>query len=128
MAEVSRAGLIRMMVGRELAAVFPKTPVDIGAILLEVRNLGCRTVGVRDISLTVRAGEILGLAGLVGAGRTELARVLFGITPADSGTILLNGQPVHVHSPRQAVDHGIAYVPEDRRRHGVILEMPIAAN
>jgi rhamnose transport system ATP-binding protein len=78
--------------------------------------------------LEVRAGEVLGLAGLVGAGRTELARVLFGITPADSGEIVLNGQRATIHSPQEAVSHGIAYVPEDRRRHGVILEMPIAHN
>jgi rhamnose transport system ATP-binding protein len=64
----------------------------------------------------------------VGAGRTELARILFGITPADSGTILLDGNPVQIRSPREAVEHGIAYVPEDRRRHGVILEMGVAEN
>ena len=87
-----------------------------------------RRVRVRDITLDVRAGEIVGLAGLVGAGRTELARVLFGLTPADAGEIRLRGQPVHIVSPQSAVAHGIAYVPEDRRRHGVILEMPIAAN
>ena len=77
----------------------------------------------------MRAGEILGLAGLVGAGRTELARVLFGLTPADAGEILLRGRP-RARSPRpaDAVGAGIAYVPEDRRRHGVILEMPVAAN
>ncbi|HEY6169371.1 MAG TPA: ATP-binding cassette domain-containing protein, partial [Verrucomicrobiae bacterium] len=69
-----------------------------------------------------------GLAGLVGAGRTELARVLFGLTPADSGEIFLDGQRVVITSPREAVAHGIAYVPEDRRRHGVVLEMSIAHN
>src|SRR5204862_4871234 len=70
----------------------------------------------------------LGLAGLVGAGRTELARTLFGITPADAGTITLCGQPVKIDSPWHAIDAGIGYVPEDRRRHGVILEMPVASN
>jgi rhamnose transport system ATP-binding protein len=83
---------------------------------------------VRDVSLDVRAGEIVGLAGLVGAGRTELARVLFGITTADAGEIILNGERITIHSSQEAVTHGIAYVPEDRRRHGVILEMPIAHN
>jgi rhamnose transport system ATP-binding protein len=126
--EVSRADLIRMMVGRELSAVFPKMAVPIGDVVLEARSLGCRASGVRNVSLSVRAGEILGLAGLVGAGRTELARVLFGLSPADEGTILLRGHPVTIVAPAQAAGLGIAYVPEDRRRHGVILEMTVATN
>jgi rhamnose transport system ATP-binding protein len=83
---------------------------------------------VRDVSLSVRAGEIVGLAGLVGAGRTELARILFGLTPADTGEIRLRGKPVVIDSPARAVELGLAYVPEDRRRHGVICELPVAAN
>jgi rhamnose transport system ATP-binding protein len=117
-----------MMVGRELSAVFPKTFVEPGAVVLEVRKLGCRAAGVRNISLSVRAGEIVGLAGLVGAGRTELARVLFGIMPADTGEIRLRGRQVVIDSPQRAAAVGIAYVPEDRRRHGVILDMTTAAN
>jgi rhamnose transport system ATP-binding protein len=128
MAGVTRSELIRHMVGRELDAIFPKAEVDLGPAVLELKDLSCAASGVRNVNLTVRAGEILGLAGLVGAGRTELARVLFGLTPADSGQILLNGQTVAIRSPRQAVNLGIAYVPEDRRRHGVILEMPVAHN
>jgi len=128
MAEVDRAALIRMMVGRELSAVFPKIQVEPGAIVLEVEGLSCRASGVRNVGFSVRAGEILGLAGLVGAGRTELARVLFGVTPADAGTIRLRGVAVAVRSPAQAVALGIAYVPEDRRRHGVISEFSVAAN
>jgi rhamnose transport system ATP-binding protein len=128
MAEVTRADLIRMMVGRELSAVFPKQAVPVGDVVLEVRGLSCRAAGVHNVSLSVRAGEILGLAGLVGAGRTELARVLFGLTPADDGDILLRGRPVVIDSPARAVELGVAYVPEDRRRHGVILELPVAAN
>ena len=80
------------------------------------------------MSFDVRAGEIFGLAGLVGAGRTELARILFGLTPADTGKILAGGEARAIRSPRDAVDLGIAYVPEDRRRHGVVLELPIAQN
>ncbi len=127
-ADVSRSEMIRLMVGRELSAVFPKIDVTPGEVLLETRNLGSGAAKVRGINLTVRAGEILGLAGLVGAGRTELAGILFGLTPADEGQILLKGKEIVIRTPAQAVEHGIAYVPEDRRRHGVILEMPVAAN
>jgi rhamnose transport system ATP-binding protein len=128
MAEVSRAELIRMMVGRELSAVFPKSVAEPGAVVLEARGLGNAAAGVHDVDLDVRAGEVVGLAGLVGAGRTELARILFGLTPADSGEVRLRGRAVTIDSPAAAVALGIAYVPEDRRRHGVILEMSTAAN
>jgi rhamnose transport system ATP-binding protein len=127
-AGVDRAELIRLMVGRSLEAVFPKIHVDLGDVVLETRDLGCQQTGVHDVNLSVRAGEILGLSGLVGAGRTELARVLFGLTPADSGEIVLKGAAVTIDKPQRAVELGIGYVPEDRRRHGVILEMPVAAN
>jgi rhamnose transport system ATP-binding protein len=128
MAEVDRDALIRMMVGRELQAVFPKRVVPLGGALLEVRGLTSAAAGVRDVSFEVRAGEIFGLCGLVGAGRTELARTLFGLEPATSGEVRLQGAAVHLASPAMALRHGLAYVPEDRRRHGVILEMPVAAN
>jgi rhamnose transport system ATP-binding protein len=127
-ADVDRAEIIRLMVGREITAIFPKQTVPLGETLLEVRNLGCRQSGVHAVNLQIRAGEILGLAGLVGAGRTELARILFGLTPADEGQILWYGKPISIRSPAQAMQLGIAYVPEDRRRHGVILEMPVATN
>jgi rhamnose transport system ATP-binding protein len=128
MAEVDPAELIRLMVGRDLTAVFPKRPVPRGDVVLEARGLGCAASGVRDVSFQAHAGEILGLGGLVGSGRTELARVLFGLTPADRGELLLRGKAVRVGSPGQAVSLGLAYVPEDRRRHGVIPEMSVAAN
>jgi len=128
MKDVERPELIRLMVGREISAIFPKRDVKQGDVVLETRGLECRDSGVRGVSLSLRSGEILGLAGLVGAGRTELARVLFGLTPATGGEILLNGRSVSIRTPAAAVDRGIAYVPEDRRRHGVILELPIAAN
>jgi rhamnose transport system ATP-binding protein len=128
MRDVRRDELIRLMVGREVSAVFPKRTVDIGETALEVRNLVSRSVGVHGVSLEVRRGEILGLAGLVGSGRTELARVLFGLAQADSGEIVLHGRPVRPRSPAEAIRLGIAYVPEDRRRHGVVLPMPVAAN
>jgi rhamnose transport system ATP-binding protein len=125
---VDRAELIRLMVGRDIDAIFPKREVPIGDVVLETRGLNCRERGLRNISITVRRGEILGLAGLVGSGRTELAETLFGLSPADGGDILLNGKTLRIGSPADAIDAGIGYLPEDRRQHGVVLEMSIAAN
>jgi rhamnose transport system ATP-binding protein len=116
------------MVGRELSAVFPKQIVPICGEVLELCNLGCQESGINSINLTIRAGEIIGLAGLVGAGRTELARVLFGLTPADAGQVSFDGKRVVIDSAIRAIELGIAYVPEDRRRHGVVLDLPVAAN
>jgi rhamnose transport system ATP-binding protein len=126
--ELTQSELIHLMVGREVSTLFPPAETKPSGPVLVVRNLSCSSAGIGGINFEIRAGEILGLAGLVGAGRTELARVLFGITPADSGTIELAGTQLKLDSPRSAVQSGIAYVPEDRRKHGVILEMPIAAN
>lgn len=126
--ELNETQLIKLMVGREISHIFPERDGSIGEVILSLRNVGCTASGVAGVTLDVGAGEIVGLAGLVGAGRTELARVLFGITPADSGEIFLSDKFVTIQSPAEAIEHGIAYVPEDRRRHGVILEMPIAAN
>ena len=126
--EVDRTELIRLMVGREISAIFPKREVPIGDVVLETRELRSRVAGIRGVSLTVRSGEILGLAGLGGSGRTELAETLFGLTPADSGEILLRGRPARISSPTHAIALGMGYVPEDRRQHGVVLEMPITAN
>jgi rhamnose transport system ATP-binding protein len=128
MASIDRAGLIKMMVGRELDAVFPKRTVTIGSVRLALEGVSCAASGVCDVSLTIGRGEIFGLAGLVGAGRTELARTLFGLTPASGGRILVDGQAVRLDSPAVAIAAGLAYVPEDRRRHGVILDMSVAAN
>jgi len=125
---LTEAELIKLMVGREVSHLYPPAESAPGDVVLSLKNVGCAASGVKNVTLDVRAGEIVGIAGLVGAGRTALARVLFGVTPADTGEILLNGQRVTVRSPAEAVGLGIAYVPEDRRRHGVILEMPIAAN
>lgn len=128
MSGVDRAELIHLMVGRDLPSVFPKRPVPIGDPVLEIQGLTRAAAGLRDVSLNVRAGEIAGLAGLVGAGRTELAETLFGLHPMDSGSIVLNGRKVRIGSPEHAVRQGIAYVPEDRRRHGLVMELSVAAN
>ena len=125
---VTEARLIQLMVGREVATVFPKRTVPIGEAVLEVTGLSASSVGLRDVSFQVRRGEIVGIAGLVGAGRTELARVLFGLEPATAGGVTLNGQAVAPRSPEEAIARGIAYLPEDRRRHGVVLDLSIAAN
>jgi rhamnose transport system ATP-binding protein len=128
MSEVNRQQLIQMMVGRELSAVFPKREVELGDVVLELRDLGCAESGIKHVNLSVRAGEIVGLAGLVGAGRTELAGAIFGLTPVDEGELLLRGERIHIRNPGEAIRRGIAYLPEDRRRHGVILDMQIGAN
>jgi rhamnose transport system ATP-binding protein len=120
--------LIRMMVGRELDLVFPKRHIELGDVALEVKHLSHRETGVRDVSLTVRSGEILGLAGLVGSGRTQFAEALFGLTRVDAGEVWIQGQQVRIQSPADALALGIAYVPEDRRRHGVVMEMPVGQN
>ncbi len=125
---LTEGALIRMMVGRDVEAVFPKREIAIGEPVLELDGVTSRASGVRDVTFTVRRGEIVGLAGLVGAGRTELARVLFGLTPLDQGTIRLNGQPVRPRAPEDAIALGVAYLPEDRRRHGVILDLAVDAN
>lgn len=125
--EVDRARLIELMVGRAVAAIYPPRKVTIGHTMLELRNVCSEEAGLRNVSLSVRSGEILGLAGLVGSGRTELAEVIFGLRPADSGRILLSGRPVRIASPSHAIAAGVGYVPEDRR-HGVVLEMPVTAN
>jgi rhamnose transport system ATP-binding protein len=128
MADVDRPTLIRLMAGREVSQIFPKVEAPIGDVVLETRGLSCARAGIGDVSLNVRAGEILGIAGMVGAGRTQLAETLFGLTPADGGEIILRGRAERIGSPAQAIALGIGYVPEDRGRHGVIFDLPVAAN
>ena len=126
--DIDRERLIHLMVGRELSSVYPDQATTIGEVALELRKLSNSEAGLRNISLTVRRGEVVGLAGLVGSGRTELAETVFGLSTADGGEILVHGNAVRISSPADAIARRIAYVPEDRRQHGVILEMPIRAN
>jgi rhamnose transport system ATP-binding protein len=127
-ADLDRARLIGLMVGRELASGFPERQGAAGLPVLEAMGLACRACGLREASFTLHEGEILGLAGLVGSGRTELARTLFGLSPADQGEIRVRGRIVRIPNPARAVSLGIAYVPEDRRHHAVIGELPVATN
>jgi ribose transport system ATP-binding protein len=123
----STSELIRLMVGREASAEFPKrnsSPRE--RVMLEVRDFSGN--GVRHASFQVREGEILGLAGLVGAGRTELVRMIFGADPPESGVLLINGKEVTIKNPRHAVKMGMGLVPEDRKQHGAILGFPILWN
>jgi rhamnose transport system ATP-binding protein len=126
-AGASAAELVQMMVGRRIDNLFPKTKAPIGAAVLEARDLTRRPL-TKGVSLTVRAGEIVGLAGLVGSGRSELAQTLFGMTPSESGEIRLNGQSVRIDSPETARDKGIAYVPEDRGAQGLVRPMSVLHN
>jgi rhamnose transport system ATP-binding protein len=125
---IDRSALIQTMVGRAWNDVYPKRAVAPGHVAIELRQLSNRALGIHDVSLSVRRGEVLGVAGLVGSGRTELAETVFGLVPADGGEILRSGVPVRIESPSQAIRLGIGYVPEDRRQHGVVLEMPVAFN
>jgi rhamnose transport system ATP-binding protein len=127
MESVTATELIQMMVGRTLDELFPKQEVAPGDVLLEVVNLSVAG-HFSDITFSIRQGEIVGMSGLIGAGRTDVARTLFGILPATGGTIRIKGKPVTITSPEQAMALGIGFVPEDRKQHGLVLEFPIADN
>jgi len=119
--------LVRLMVGRELKETYPaRTSAVSDEVVLDVRHLHGN--GLRDVSFTVRRGEVLGLAGLIGAGRTELAELIFGVKPMTAGTITFKGKPISPRSPREAIDLGIGLVPEDRKRQGVVLPMDVTSN
>ncbi|WP_322817146.1 sugar ABC transporter ATP-binding protein [Chloroflexus sp.] len=126
-AEVTPEKAIRDMAGRSVEQLFPRRHTVRDQVLVEVRDLS-RQGAFQEISFDVRAGEVLGFAGLVGARRTDVGLALFGIAPADSGTVRIDGQLVRITNPRQAMHHGIAYVSEDRRGLGLSLPMSIAAN
>lgn len=126
-AETSEQELIAMMVGRTIDALFPKQAAKVGEVVLEVRNL-TREPYTRNVSFSVRAGEIVGIAGLVGSGRSETAQVIFGILPPQAGEIYLEGRRLTIRQPADAVRYGIAYVPEDRATQGLIRPMTLQEN
>ncbi|MCA9951086.1 MAG: sugar ABC transporter ATP-binding protein [Anaerolineales bacterium] len=127
LADVTTDELIQMMVGRKLDELFPKQDVERGEVVLEVENL---TVpgAFADVSFTLHAGEILGMSGLVGAGRTDVACAIFGVKPAAAGRIVVEGKQVTITNPQTAMALGISYVPEDRKNHGLVLPMAIGDN
>ena len=125
--EMDSAGLIRMMVGRELTHLFPKKDCEIGEVVLSVRGL-TRGRLVQDVSFDLRKGEILGLAGLVGAGRTEVLETIFGIHRPEAGQILVGGRPVRIHSPRDAIGAGIGLLTEDRKGSGIMGVLSVRDN
>jgi ribose transport system ATP-binding protein len=126
-AETNRDEIIRMMVGRELGESIPKRPAPRGEPLLEVKGLTRKGV-FQEISFTVHRGEVLGIGGLVGAGRTEVARAIFGADPVDAGELRFDGKTVRPRSPREAIRLGIGLVPEDRKSLGLILNMAVREN
>lgn len=124
---ITAAEMIRLMVGRQVSNVFPKTPSTIGKTVFSVRGIGDGD-RFHDVSFDVRAGEILGLTGLVGAGRTEVARAIFGLARLTAGGIEIDGAPVTITSPAAAARVGIAYVPEDRKGDGIVPAMTVREN
>jgi len=122
-----QASLVRAMVARDLDEMYPWRPRKLGEVVLEARDL-MRPPRLRGVSLSLRAGEILGVAGIVGAGRTDLLRALSGAAPPISGEVLLEGRPVHISDPRVALRHGLAYASEDRKLEGLVLGTSIEEN
>ena len=124
-AETTESQIVSQMVGREVAELFPKTAAEIGDVVLEVEGLSSTGV-FHDVSFTVRRGEIVGLAGLVGAGRSEIARAVFGVDGYDSGSVRITGTAIPQGRPRAAINAGMAFVPEDRRAQGLVTEASVA--
>lgn len=126
--DFTQESLVKMMVGREITNVYPKEEVPIGDTVLEVEGLNSSYTNLKDINFKVRAGEIVGLGGLMGAGRTETVRAIFGLDPIDSGTIRINGKAVKIRNVTDAIKNGIAMATEDRRRYGLVLCRDIKEN
>jgi ribose transport system ATP-binding protein len=127
-ADLSPAAMIRLMIGRDLKSLYVPPAAPPGEAVLDIVEAVTDTYPDRAVSLSVRRGEILGLAGLVGSGRTELARAIFGVDRLSGGAIKLEGKTIHIATPRTAIEHGIYLVPEDRKASGLLLDVPIAAN
>ena len=120
--------LIKWIVGRDMSTMYPKETAEIGDVVLEARHLGTLDKRVRDVSFQLRRGEILGFAGLVGAGRTETMRALFGIDRLETGEVLIDGKKVRINSPREAIGLGLGMVTEDRLRQGIFSKLSVRQN
>jgi ribose transport system ATP-binding protein len=127
-AEIAADAMIRLMIGRDLKSLYIEPTAAAGANILEIVDLRTTSYPERTVSLEVRSGEILGLAGLVGSGRTELARAIFGIDSVLGGGLRLAGEPIVIRSPREAIDRGIYLVPEDRKRASLLLDVSVTEN
>ena len=125
--ELDNDQLIKMMVGRELNEMFKRTPVETGDVVLSVHNL-TRNGHFHNVNFSLHRGEILGVTGLIGAGRTEVAEAIFGLHPADSGEIRIQGKQVNIRRPKDAISHGLAFLTEDRKRHGLFLGLSVKRN
>ncbi|MDF1811187.1 MAG: sugar ABC transporter ATP-binding protein, partial [Verrucomicrobiales bacterium] len=126
--EITHDKMVSMMVGRDLSRFYDHSPGKAGETLLKITNLISPRFPTKKLNFSIKAGEIVGMAGLVGAGRTELLETLFGITPALDGQIEIGGQLVSINSPRDAIAAGLALVPEDRKAQGLILDMEVGEN
>lgn len=125
--ETSINEMIASMVGREMTEQFPERHAEIGEVVLEAKNI-VRGKVLKNCSMYVRKGEVLGMAGLMGAGRTELARAIYGADKIDSGEVFINGKKVNIHNPKDATKLGIAYLSEDRKRDGLMLDQDVSFN
>lgn len=125
--ETDPAEIVRQMVGRDVSTLYPKVPAPFGRSILELTNLS-RNGAFSNISFNVRAGEIVALAGLVGSGRTEVARAIFGIDPYHSGSVSIEGIPLRRSNPQESITRGIGFVPEDRRKQGLVMDLSVARN
>lgn len=126
--QIDHEHMVRLMVGRDLSQFYPRNTHPPGKVLLEVNNLRTATYPAQSVSFSVREREIVGIAGLVGAGRTELVQAMFGVDPALDGTVTLDGVTLQNHGPIDAINAGLALVPEDRKQQGLILEMSVREN
>jgi len=125
--DITMAEIIKMMIGREIGERYPSRDVEIGGDVFEVKNLNCPGV-FKDVNFDVRAGEVLGVSGLMGAGRTEIMQAIFGNMPHTSGELWINGQKVQIHAPKDAIKDGIGFITEDRKTEGLMLEETISKN